>query len=149
MKLVQTNAETDRGERGERVARIPQCELEHCWDLLSWAFLRVYAQYSMFLAPRGHGRALQRSDSSVTASQGRRTFLHNHTQGIWACDFLPVTDLLFRQLYAFVIVKLSSRKIMHVGVRRHPSDEWTVQQLRNATPFHTKPRPPGPSPLLL
>jgi hypothetical protein len=68
-----------------------------------------------------------------------RTFLHNHAHEIWACDFLPVTDVLFRPLYAFVIVQVSSRKIMHVGVTRHPTDAWTAQQVREATPFDEGP----------
>ncbi len=72
-------------------------------------------------------------------SQSWRTFLHNHAHEIWACDFLPVTDLFFRQLYAFVIVELSSRKIVHVGVTHHPTDAWTAQQLRDATPFDRAP----------
>jgi putative transposase len=29
--------------------------------------------------------------------------LHNHAQEIWACDFLPVTDLFFRSLFARVV----------------------------------------------
>jgi transposase InsO family protein len=73
-------------------------------------------------------------------SQNWRTFLNNHAHEIWACDFLPVTDVLFRPLYAFVIVQLSSRKIMHVSVTRHPTDAWTAQQLREATPFDEGPK---------
>src|SRR5256714_13287383 len=34
------------------------------------------------------------------------TFLHNHAQNIWACDFLQVTDLFFRSLFAFFIIDL-------------------------------------------
>ena len=30
------------------------------------------------------------------AGQSWATFLRNHAGEIWACDFLPVTDLLFR-----------------------------------------------------
>jgi putative transposase len=56
------------------------------------------------------------------AGQTWATFLHNHAQGIWACDFLPVTDLLFRSLHAFFVMDLATRKIVHVGVTRHPSD---------------------------
>ena len=29
------------------------------------------------------------------------TFVHTQAQQIWACDFLPVTDLFFRSLFAF------------------------------------------------
>lgn len=73
-------------------------------------------------------------------SQNWKTFLKNHSHEIWSCDYLPITDLFFRQLYAFVIVELSSRKIIHIGVTRHPTDEWTAQQLREATPFGQKPK---------
>ncbi len=68
------------------------------------------------------------------------TFLRNHADTSWACDFLPVTDLLFRPLYAFVVVALGSRRVVHVGVTRHPTDAWVAQQLREATPFDQRPR---------
>ncbi len=68
------------------------------------------------------------------------TFLRNHAHEIWACDFLPVTDLLFRPLYAFFVVALGSRQVVHVGVTRHPTDAWVAQQLREATPFDQRPR---------
>ncbi len=68
------------------------------------------------------------------------TFLRNHAREIWACDFLPVTDLLFRPLYAFVVVALDSRRVVHVGVTRQPTDAWVAQQLREATPFDQRPR---------
>jgi transposase InsO family protein len=49
------------------------------------------------------------------------TFLRAHAAGIWACDFLPVTDLLFRPLFAFFVVELATRRVVHVGVTRHPT----------------------------
>ncbi len=33
--------------------------------------------------------------------QNWATFLHNHAADIWACDFLQITDLFFRSLFAF------------------------------------------------
>jgi len=68
------------------------------------------------------------------------TFLRNHAHETWACDFLPVVDLGFRSLFAFVVVELGSRRVVHVGVTRHPSDAWVAQQLREATPFDQRPR---------
>jgi transposase InsO family protein len=68
------------------------------------------------------------------------TFLHTHAQQIWACDFLPVTDLLFRSLFAFFIVELHSRRVIHVGVTRSPTDAWTAQQLREATAYGVGPK---------
>ena len=68
------------------------------------------------------------------------TFLRTHAREIWACDFLHVTDVLFRPLFAFFIVELGSRRVVHVGVTRHPTDEWVAQQLREATPYGEGPR---------
>ena len=68
------------------------------------------------------------------------TFLRNHAPDIWACDFLPVTDLLFQPLFAFFVVELSTRRVVHVGATRHPTDAWVAQQLREATPFGQRPR---------
>ena len=65
--------------------------------------------------------------------QNWTTFLRNHAKDVWACDFLPVTDLFFRSLFAFFMIELKSRKVIHVGVTRSPTDAWTAQQLREAT----------------
>jgi transposase InsO family protein len=72
--------------------------------------------------------------------QSWRTFLHNHAGEIWACDFLQVTDLFFRSLFAFFIIELKSRKVIHVGVTKSPTDAWTAQQLREATPYGHTPK---------
>jgi putative transposase len=68
------------------------------------------------------------------------TFLHTHAEQIWACDFLPVTDLLFRWLFAFFIIDLHSRSVIHIGVTRSPTDPWVAQQLREATAFGEGPK---------
>jgi putative transposase len=68
------------------------------------------------------------------------TFLRNHAHEVWGCDFLQVTDLLFRPLFAFFIVAHGSRRVVHVGVTRHPTDDWVAQQLREATPYGERPR---------
>jgi putative transposase len=72
--------------------------------------------------------------------QNWSTFLHNHAKEIWACDFLPVTDLFFGSLFAFFIIELRSRRVTHVGVTRCPTDAWTAQQLREATAFGEGPK---------
>ncbi|MBW3609831.1 MAG: hypothetical protein KY463_16155 [Actinobacteria bacterium] len=51
------------------------------------------------------------------AGQTWATFLRNHAHEIWACDFLPITDVLFRPLYAFFLIALGSRRVVHVGER--------------------------------
>ena len=78
----------------------------------------------------------------TTRPEGQRwsTFLQTHAQQIWACDFLPVTDLFFRSLFAFFIIDLHSRKVIHMGVTRSPTDAWTAQQLREATAYGVGPK---------
>jgi transposase InsO family protein len=85
-------------------------------------------------------RYLRQASPPRRSGQAWSTFLRNHAGEIWACDFLPVSDLLFRPLYAFFVVTLGSRRVMHVGVTRHPTDAWVAQQLRAATPFDERPR---------
>ena len=56
-----------------------------------------------------------------------KTFLCNHAAEIWACDFLQVTDLFFRPLFAFFLIELKSRKVIHVNVTRSPTDLWVAR----------------------
>ena len=89
-------------------------------------------------------RTIQKYLRTVRTQQPRgqkwSTFLHNHAAQVWACDFLQVTDLFFRPLFAFVLIELKSRKVIHVGVTRSPSDAWTAQHLREATPYGQAPK---------
>jgi len=68
------------------------------------------------------------------------TFLHNHAADIWACDFLQVSDLFFRPLFAFFLIEPKSRRVIHVGVTESPTDLWVAHQLREATPFGQVPK---------
>ncbi len=68
------------------------------------------------------------------------TFLANHALQIWACDFLQSYDVFFRTLFLFFIIEHGSRRVVHVGVTRAPSDAWVAQQIREATAFGVGPR---------
>jgi putative transposase len=78
-------------------------------------------------------------NSPTPTGQNWHTFLKTHSKEIWACDFLPVTNLFFKQLYAFFIIELASRRVVHVVVTYHPTQEWVAPQLKEATPFDQKP----------
>lgn len=88
-------------------------------------------------------RTIQKYMRQVRTPQpgGQRwaTFLHHRAAQLWACDFLQVTDLFFRPLFAFFIIELKSRKVIRVGVTRSPTDPWVAQQLREATPYGQAP----------
>jgi hypothetical protein len=49
-------------------------------------------------------------------------------------------DLLFRAFFIFVILELKTRLVIHSVVTQSPSDEWTAQQLREATPWGLYPK---------
>jgi hypothetical protein len=61
-----------------------------------------------------------------------------HRSGL-ATRFL-VTDLFFGPLFAFFLIPLPSRKVIHVGVTRSPTDPWVAQHLREATPYGQAPK---------
>jgi len=48
--------------------------------------------------------------------------------------------LAFRPLFAFFIIELATRRVVHVGATRHPTEAWVAQQLRGATPLGVGPR---------
>ncbi|HMA96739.1 MAG TPA: hypothetical protein VKP30_28835 [Polyangiaceae bacterium] len=86
-----------------------------------------------------------------------KTFLKNHST--WACDFLQLYDVWFaapsalprvaravglcatrplralrlQPIFAFFIVDVNTKRLVHVGVTRAPTEEWTAQQLREVT----------------
>jgi putative transposase len=83
---------------------------------------------------------IQEIRKTLPPKQNWSTFLRNHASQIWVCDFLQTYDALFRTLFVFVIIELGSRRVIRLGVTRHPTDRWIAQQLREATPFGEGPR---------
>jgi len=76
--------------------------------------------------------------STPRGGQSWATFLRNHT--VWACDFLQTYDIWFRPVFAFFIVDVNAKRVVHVAVARAPTQAWTAQQLCNATPFGQGPQ---------
>jgi len=108
-----------------------------------WGAERIRGEL-LKLGQRVCKRTIQKYMRTVRTQQPRgqkwSTFLHTHAKDIWACDFLQITDLFFRPLFAFFLIELKSRKVIHVGVTRSPMDAWVAQQLREATPYGQAPK---------
>ena len=51
-----------------------------------------------------------------------------------ACDFFVVPTVTFERLFVFVVMSLDRRRILHVNVTKHPTANWTAQQLVEAFP---------------
>ncbi len=69
-----------------------------------------------------------------------RTFVKNHADEMWSCDFLTQYTALFTVVYVFVIMEIESRRIVHAGVTTAPTLPWVKQQLREATAWDETPR---------
>jgi putative transposase len=104
-------------------------------------------------APRIHGELLKLgiavAQSTVAKylprsrkppSQTWRTFLTNHLAQTVAIDFFTVPTASFRVLFVFVVLSHERRRVVHFGVTEHPTQEWTLQQMREAFPWDQAPR---------
>ena len=55
-------------------------------------------------------------------------------------DFFTVPTATFRVLFIFLVLSHDRRRILHWNITEHPTEEWTVQQLREAFPWDEAPR---------
>jgi transposase InsO family protein len=103
-------------------------------------------------APRIHGELLkigievaQSTVAKYMARSGRgrsqtwKTFLHNHTAGIGAMDFLVVPTVGFKLLFVLVILRHQRRRLISLTVTSNPTAEWIAQQITDAFPWNEAP----------
>ena len=104
-------------------------------------------------APRIHGELLklgidigQTSVAKYMArrrrppSQGWRTFLRNHADGIAAMDLFVVPTISFRLLYGLLILRHDRRRILGAGATAHPTAEWIACQITEACGWERAPQ---------
>src|SRR6202051_2975708 len=85
-------------------------------------------------APRLHGELLMlgidvgqttvakyMARGSEPPSQGWKTFLHNHADGIASMDLFVVPTISFRLLYGLLLLHHDRRQILWLGVTAHPT----------------------------
>src|SRR5271169_5123609 len=104
-------------------------------------------------APRIHGELLKLGidvgETSVAKymardrrgpSQGWRTFLRNHADGIASMDLFVVPTLSFRPLYGILVLRHRRRRLMWLGVTANPTAEWIAQQVTEASSWEAAPQ---------
>ena len=112
-------------------------------DNVTWGSERIRGELlklGIHVSKRTIQKILRQGRGPQPWGQSWSTFLNNHVDQLWACDFLQTYDILCRPIFAFFIVEIGSRKVVHVAVPRSPTAKWTARQLRNATPFSEGPR---------
>lgn len=72
-------------------------------------------------------------------SQGWKTFLRNHADGIVAMDMFVVPTISFKLLYGLVVMSHDRRNIIHLSTTAHPSVEWIASQLTEAVGWDRAP----------
>jgi len=113
---------------------------------------RMCRENLLWGAPRIHGELLKLgfdvAQSTVSKymlrqrgapSQGWKTFLRNHADGIASVDFLIVPTIGFRCLYVLIVLGHLRRRLVWFGVTSNPTAEWIACQLREAFPWNTAP----------
>jgi hypothetical protein len=73
-------------------------------------------------------------------SQGWKTFLRNHADGIAAIDLFVIPTMSFRLLFGLLILRHDRRDIVWLGVTAHPTAEWIARQLTEAFGWETVPQ---------
>ena len=73
-------------------------------------------------------------------SQGWRTFLLNHVDGIASIDLFVVPTVSFRLLYGLLVLRHDRRRILRLGVTAHPTAEWIAQQVTEACGWESAPQ---------
>ena len=73
-------------------------------------------------------------------SQGWKTFLRNHADGIASIDLFVVPTISFQLLYGFLILRHARRALLWLGVTAHPRAEWIARQLTEACSWREAPR---------
>jgi transposase InsO family protein len=58
---------------------------------------------------------------------------------VWARDFFRVQTILFRTIVVFFIIHHASPEVVHVRTTRHPTSEWTGQQIVEACGWDREP----------
>src|ERR1700726_1807111 len=104
-------------------------------------------------APRIHGELLKLGvgigQTSVAKymvrrrdppSQGWRTFLRNHPDGVAATDMFGVPTISLRLLYGLLIMGHGRRHILWFGVTAHPTAEWIANQATESCGWEQAPR---------
>jgi len=106
-------------------------------------------------APRIHGELLKLGFSVAQATVAKymprrsrtsspspdwKTFLRLHLDNSVGIDFFDIPTATFDVLRGFLVIDHQRRELLHLGVTKHPTAEWTANQLPLAFPEDSAPK---------
>jgi transposase InsO family protein len=106
-----------------------------------WGEERIAAELrlklGLTLSPRTVRRYMPRHPRmrGGRSTQSWAAFLRNHAGAVLACDFFLVVTATFQRIYVFVILDITTRRVVHWNLTNHATAEWTIQQFRNGLPL--------------
>jgi transposase InsO family protein len=68
-------------------------------------------------------------------SQGWRTFVSNHADGMAAIDLFVLPTIAFQSLCCLVIIRPGRRLLVSFGVTKNPTADWISRQITEAFPW--------------
>ena len=120
-----------------KVDRQVRCLIRQMAAENDWGAPRIHAELQKLgftLSERSVSRYVPRRPGTPEQIERWKSFLRNHRQAIAAMDLFVVPTATFRLLYGLVIIHHDRRQVLHFNATEHPTEDWMVQQLREAFP---------------
>jgi hypothetical protein len=123
-----------RGGRPRASAEVREIIREMCLANPLWGAPRIHGELLKLGIDVGQTTvAKYMTRTRRPPSQGWKTFLSNHADGIASMDLFVVPTISFRLLYGFLILQHSRRKLLWLDVTARPSAHWIARQLTEAS----------------
>jgi transposase InsO family protein len=130
-----------RGGRPRASAEVRELIREMCLANPLWGAPRIHGELLKLGIDVGQTTvAKYMTRTRRPPSQGWKTFLSNHADGIASMDMFVVPTASFRLLYGLLILQHARRELVWLNVTAHPNAQWIAQQLTEAYGWREAPK---------
>ena len=130
-----------RGGRPRASAEVRELIREMCLANPLWGAPRIHGELLKLGIDVGQTTvAKYMTRTRRPPSQGWKTFLSNHADGIASMDMFVVPTASFRLLYGLLILQHARRELVWLSVTAHPNAQWIAQQLTEAYGWREAPK---------